>query len=307
MKKGTSLKRPNLSEEVKALQTDQLKMRDGFHVSLAIFIAEETKAVVQIIHGSTEHKARYYEFARVLQTEGYSVVVSDNRGHGASVNQTYPLGFMAGAEEIVRDQVEITNFIKERFPNQDLYLFGHSLGSLFARMYIQQHDTKIKKLILSGAPYYNPAVPLGILLGKLMTACSGRYKRNRLLNWLCSNSKNDSWLSVNQENIARYRQDPLCQYLYTNTAALTVFEADHALRHFKHNACDHPELDILFISGALDPITGGEKGLRHSIWLLQQAGYTKFTNIVYPNMLHEVLHEDEQELVYQDVIAFLNR
>lgn len=289
------------------METYSLITRDGFHLSLALFIAKDTKAIVQIIHGSTEHKARYYAFARALQAEGYSVVLSDNRGHGTSVSETYPLGFMASADEIVQDQVEITHFMKERFPNHDVYLFGHSLGSLFARMYIQQHDAEIKKLILSGAPFYNPAVPFGVFLGKLFTTCSGKYKRNRLLNWLCSNSKNDSWISMNRENLARYRQDPLCQYLYTNTGALTVFEADLALKRFKDVQCRNPELDILFISGALDPITGGEKGLHDSIWLLQQAGYQKFTNIVYPNMKHEVLNEYRKDQVYRDVISFLKR
>ena len=42
----------------------------------------EIKGVVQISHGMSEHKERYYEFMEYLKDNGYAVVIHDHRGHG---------------------------------------------------------------------------------------------------------------------------------------------------------------------------------------------------------------------------------
>lgn len=46
----------------------------GLGLSAALFESETAKALVQIIHGSVEHKERYYEFAQFLCEQGYTVM-----------------------------------------------------------------------------------------------------------------------------------------------------------------------------------------------------------------------------------------
>src|SRR5690606_33084175 len=193
-----------------------LTAKDGLELSVVLFEAQETKGLLQIIHGAQEHKERYYHFINYLNTNGFTVIISDNRGHGASVNEQYPLGYMNGVEEIIEDQVMITDYIKSRFPGKELYLFGHPLGSLFARCYLQKHDYKIKKLVMSGTANYVPLVGFGIFLGKIITYFSGKHGYSKVLRNLNGNSKDDSWLSANQENLIAYRNDPLCQFNYQN-------------------------------------------------------------------------------------------
>lgn len=282
-----------------------LTAHDGLELAVAIFEAEETKALVQIIHGAKEHKKRYYNFCEFLRGNGLTVVISDNRGHGESINGSYPLGYMDGYEEIIDDQIMISKHVKGLFPDKDLYLFGHSLGSIFARIYLQEHDDEIKKLVLSGTPYYVPIVKLGIMIGQLITLLSGKQSYNKLLNTLAVNNKDDSWISASQSNLERYRNDPLCQYDYRNEANVTVFRADYELHQFKKFKCKNGDLHILNITGAGDPITGGEKGLQDSIESLKKVGYDDITNIVYPNMKHEILNEDNNEVVYHDILEFL--
>ena len=58
-----------------------------------IFVREwldvkEPKAVVQIVHGMTEHSERYDAFARFLNGRGYAVVADDHRGHGYTDRET---------------------------------------------------------------------------------------------------------------------------------------------------------------------------------------------------------------------------
>lgn len=283
----------------------QLKASDSLLLSAAVFHAEETKAVVQLIHGAREHKERYYPFIRFLTKNGLTAIISDNRGHGESVNDRYPLGFMNGVDQMIHDQLVITKYIKGLYPGKDLYLFGHSLGSLFARVYIQEHDYEIKKLVLSGMPNYVPGVKAGIAFGNLYTALAGKHGYSRLLNYLSSNKISDSWISASLENLEAYRRDPLCQIAYHNSGALTIFEADKKIHDFHKYLCKNPNLEILSVSGEGDPITGGEIGLRDSILSLYKAGYRKIKSIVYDGMKHEVLNEDHNQVVYNDIVQFL--
>ena len=55
----------------------------------------------------------------------------------------------------------VTRFIKERYPNLPLNLFGHSLGSMIARIYLQNYDDEIEHLILTGTVTPYPLAPVG--------------------------------------------------------------------------------------------------------------------------------------------------
>ena len=58
------------------------KSVDGYELSLALFEAQNPKAVIQFIHGMEEHKDRYDAFADYLANNGYTCVTNDLRGHG---------------------------------------------------------------------------------------------------------------------------------------------------------------------------------------------------------------------------------
>ena len=123
---------------------------DGLQIATALFTADNPKALVQIIHGSVEHKERYFDFATFLNKQNYAVILSDNRGHGASLNAEYTLGFMNGFQPIIDDQYLVTQHIKSLYPGKPLCLLGHSLGSVFARIYLEKHDDELAALVLSG-------------------------------------------------------------------------------------------------------------------------------------------------------------
>ena len=90
------------------MKTFFLPTADGLMLSIALFEHESPKALLQIIHGSVEHKGRYYEFAQYMNDNGFAVIVSDNRGHGLSVDKQYPLGYMDSFQKIIDDQYLIT-------------------------------------------------------------------------------------------------------------------------------------------------------------------------------------------------------
>lgn len=285
----------------------QITMDDGFVVSAALYESEEPKALVQIIHGAVEYKGRYNGFANFLQENGYTVIVSDNRGHGESVSNKYPLGYMNDVYRIVQDQVEISAWLRYMYPEKPLYLLGHSLGSAFARLYLQEHDKDIEKLVLSGTVPFIGASGAGALLGKIVVKLDGEMGHNKLLNTLSGiGGEDDSWLVSNRESLEAYRKDPYCGYMYPNVSTLTMIQAVHELHNFKAFKVQNPTLPILCISGSKDPITGGTKGLQKTEKDLIRIGYPGMINKVYEGMYHEVLNEVEREKVYMDVLEFFN-
>jgi len=53
------------------------------------------KAVVQIVHGITEHAGRYARLAAALTRAGYHVYANDHRGHGRTAQFPGGLGLLA--------------------------------------------------------------------------------------------------------------------------------------------------------------------------------------------------------------------
>lgn len=136
-------------------------------------LSEMPKGMIQMIHGAKEHKERYYDFCEFLRENGYTVLISDTRGHGASLNEKYTLGYMDGLERLIEDQRVITSYLKENYPGMPLHLFGHSFGSLIARKYMQKFDEELASVIMSGTANYVKAVKPGMAYGKLMMKFDG--------------------------------------------------------------------------------------------------------------------------------------
>lgn len=296
----------------------ELTASDGLKLSTVIFEAASannnasnntnTTALVQIIHGAQEHKGRYYELADFLKNHGYTVVLSDIRGHGESISKDIPRGYMDSLEQVIADQKLISDAIKSLYPGKPLYLYGHSLGSLFARCYLQAHDNEIEKLILSGTVDYRSIVKAGVLLTKLFTLISGKHGQSRLLDHLLGiNGKDDSWVSVNAANREKRRNDPHFFTSYKNAGSLTIATSNLYQRAFDRFKCQNPDLKILSISGEHDPITGGPRGLEGSMKALIKAGYKNIESKVYKDLRHEVIHEDEKETVFSDLLKYLGQ
>ena len=70
---------------------------DGLEISVMALIPDKKpyRAVVQLVHGMSEHKERYIPFMQYLAKLGYVVVIHDHRGHG----KRYRKGKMVGDEQ----------------------------------------------------------------------------------------------------------------------------------------------------------------------------------------------------------------
>lgn len=290
-----------------------IKARDGYNLELHIFEVPNAKAVIQIIHGMEEHQGRYEKFIKVLNENGFSVVSSDMRGHGKSCKDLGYFKEKKGYLELIEDQKFITNFIKKYFPTQDINLFAHSMGSIIARVLLQENSKAYKKVVLSGYPNYQKGAYTGILFTNLMTAIHGpKYKSKFVLdvsketfNHVIKKPKTKyDWICYNEASVKSYIDDPYCGIGFTCSAYNDLFHLVVMMHkpEMYHNV--NKDMELLLVRGIDDPCIGGVKGSDDSYKVLCDAGFNKIKRIDYENMRHEILSEKDNKKVYSDIINF---
>lgn len=109
---------------------------DQLSLEMEVIEPEKIKGIVQISHGMAEHKERYEPFMEYLAGHGYLSVIHDHRGHGGSVNNRQELGYFytEDSQAMVEDLYQITKWIKKEYPDKPIYLFSHSMGTLYKKV-----------------------------------------------------------------------------------------------------------------------------------------------------------------------------
>ncbi len=280
----------------------------------------QARGVVQITHGMCEYKERYEPFMDFLAQNGYIAVCYDQRGHGDSVESQEDLGWFRDfdGKAFVQDAVKVTTWIKERYPNLPITLFGHSMGSMIVRCYIQEHDDLIDKLIVCGSPSKNPLVGVAILLVKLVRLFKGERHRSNMLAYL-STGKGDelfpgegkgAWLSKNYECTNAFYANPKGKHKFTCNGFENLFKLMKCTYTKKAYKVKNPNLPIYFVSGEDDAVKGSAGKWGQSLDFLYRVGgkdnkYRKVTGKLYKGLRHEILNEPEAEIVYSDLLKFI--
>lgn len=293
----------------------KLKMEDGLYIHGLILEPEKNiKGVIQIAHGMCEHKERYIPFMKYLKDHGYVCVIHDHRGHGQSINDDNELGYFGNNKDILTDELyKVTKYIKKKYKEKDIILFGHSMGSLVTRRYIANHDREISKLILCGAPTYNPLSKLAIILASVINFIQGPRKRSKLLNDLSVGNYNknfnvsNEWLSYNKRNVLNYNSDELCGFTFTNNGFKMLFKMLDLVYREEEYIMNNKKMPIFVIGGEDDPVIGDKDKFKHLVYFLEDLGYKKVKSKLYKNMRHEILNEKDRKIVYKDILDFVNK
>lgn len=292
-------------KELKDRKKIILTNADGFDLYVNLFDVENPKAVVQIVHGMLEHSLNYIDFARYLNSKGYAVIIADNRGHGKSISENHPSGFIKDYRELIDDQVMVNKYIRMIYKDSKIYMLGHSMGSLIARNYLKENDHTIDKLVLTGTVAYIPIASIGVFLGNIVTFYLGEKRRSKLLDNLSGiTSKDPSWISYNEENISLKGKDPMRLKGFLAKSNVSLFALVQGLNQKRNYKLRNKNLKILSLNGIDDDVTGGEKGLNKSLGILKSLGYEDIELKIYDNMRHEVLNEKNNIEVYEDIYRF---
>lgn len=295
---------------------------DNLALSCAEYTAEgvtqtTAKGVVQIVHGMCEYKERYEGFIDYLTRNGYIVFAHDHRGHGGSVTANENLGYFGDkkGEAIVDDAALVTDEIRRLYPGMSVTLFGHSMGSLVVRAYIQKYEEKIDKLIVCGSPSKNSLAGFGLMLNGVISAFRGKKYRSRLMANASTGGGDDkfpgegknAWLTRDKTVVEKYNADEKCNFVFScNGFSNLLHLVKNAYKKKKYPA-KHSDLPIFFMAGADDPVIGSEKKWLAAQQFLRDVGYKNVTGKLYPKMRHEILNELGKEEVYADALAFIEK
>lgn len=295
---------------------------DNLALSCAEYTAEgvtqtNAKGVVQIVHGMCEYKERYEGFIDYLTQNGYIVFAHDHRGHGGSVTANENLGYFGDkkGEAIVDDAALVTDEIRRLYPGLSVTLFGHSMGSLVVRAYIQKYEEKIDKLIVCGSPSKNALAGFGLMLNGVISAFRGEKYRSRLMANASTGGGDDkfpgegknAWLTRDKTVVEKYNADEKCNFVFScNGFSNLLHLVKNAYKKKKYPA-KHSDLPIFFMAGADDPVIGSEKKWLAAQQFLRDVGYKNVTGKSYPKMRHEILNELGKEEVYADALAFIEK
>ena len=292
-----------------------LSAKDGYELSLRIYEADEPKAVVKCIHGMEEYQDRYQYFAEYLQAAGYTVVTADLRGHGKNAPVLSHIADRDGHLRLLEDEETILEMIHGRWAGVPVILFAHSMGTIIARVLLQKRSRDFRKVVLSGYPNPNSAAGAGLVLAGVLSAFKGAAGYSKMVDGMVlgafskavPNAKTpQDWLSVNPENVERYREDPLCGARFTLGSYSALFSLIKLMGEAGNYKAVREDLPILMISGCDDPCTGGEKGRADSEAVLRKAGFRELEIVTLDGMRHEILNETGREEVCRRILEFMN-
>lgn len=293
-----------------------LKSIDNYELSLRIYVTENPKGVVQVAHGMEEHQDRYKNFAEFLAKNGYIVVTADMRGHGKNAPKLGHIADKNGYKLLIKDMQAIKEFIQKKFTGLPIILFAHSMGTITSRALLKSDSKDYEKVVLSGYPNPQKVANIAVILSKIIGAFKGYDKKSTLLknsvtgkfSKILKDAKSPlDWLSYNEENIEKFKIDPLCGDMFTIGSYNALFHLVSDIGNQKGYKNVNKNLPILLISGIDDPCTGGEKGRQTSLNKLYKAGFENIEVRTFEKMRHEILNENKKESVFKYILNFMNK
>lgn len=292
---------------------------DGLELDLLMLIPEhDIKGIVQMHHGMAEHKERYEPFMEYLASEGYVAAMHDCRGHGQSVKCKEDFGYMygVGADGLVEDTYQITLFLKQCWPEVPFILFGHSMGSLVVRTYTKKYDQDLDMLIVCGSPSKNTLAGIAKKIACMQGKIFGDHYRSELIYHAAfdgykkpfpTESSARCWLCSDDQVVKQYEDSELCGFHFTVDAYRALFELMEATYSKKDWLVQNSQLPILFLGGAEDPCIGGARKYAQTVQFMRLLGYKKTKGRLYPVMRHEVLNEKNNQMVFQEVVKYIQK
>jgi alpha-beta hydrolase superfamily lysophospholipase len=264
-------------------------------------------AVVQIIHGMTEHMGRYDKLAEFLTSRGIAVAGFDLRGHGESKLPGGEDGVASFGEggwaASLKDINLFSQALREVYPKACQVMLGFSLGSFLLREYLSRYDERPDAAILMGTgqqPGWLMSIMAWLMNGQIKkVGFNGTSSLVRMLSFDAYNRKfapnrtEADWLCSDEKELDIYCADKLVQpeisaglFRKLMLAMKDVGEEDACYNWPKN-------LPVLLLSGESDPVGGFGKGVEKVYNQLQDAGLTKTRMMTFPDARHDLLHEEE--------------
>ena len=294
---------------------------DGIHRLFGVVYLPrgEARGLFHVVHGMTEHMARYDRFLADMAEAGFIAFGYDHIGHGRTAKDDSELGYIAkkrGWELLARDVAVYEDAVRREFGARDLplYLMGHSMGSFVVRLAATRF-VKPEKLIVMGTAGANPAAGAGLALIGLTKCLRGDRHISRLIDSIAFGSYNKRfggddpqdpkrWLTTDETVRRAYYADPYCMFRFTVSAMGDLIRLIKYTNSAAWYRAIPNTLPILLISGEDDPVGNYGKGVREVEGKLKKCGKDVCCKL-YAGARHEILNDFTYEAVKSDILAFI--
>jgi len=292
-----------------------LETNNNHIIYIKIWESKNPRGIVQILHGMREYIERYEEFALFMVRNGYTVIGHDHRGHGKSMKNS-KTGYFAdelGWDKVVSDVMIVNEYITNEFKNLDIYILGHSMGSFILRdfLYSYKNEAKIKGAIISGTG--NPKkiiASVGLILANIILIRNDNFYESKFMETLAfygydkhfKNADVKSWLTRDVSKLIEFSK-----YKFSFKSMPIIFYRDlcFGIRKILKQKHFNISVPLMVISGSEDPVGNYGKDIKKVI-----NNYSKYSNVeshLYENYRHEILNEIGREIVFKDILNWLNK
>ncbi|CUH93678.1 hypothetical protein SD1D_2150 [Herbinix luporum] len=308
-----------VGDKMRSINYIPIKQKDGYITKLIYLSSQKKpKASILILHGMAEHCIRYYPFAEYLLDLGLDVYLYNHRGHGRD-KRLDELGYISdhkGYQLLIEDAITISKYINKNSRTKNLFLFGHSMGSLIARNVIQTYND-YNGVILCGTAYPSQFLIMsGLFITCLIKKIKGpRYISPFLHNLIFGNKKYTvlsdrtayDWLSRSHPAVGAYVHDPYCGFTCTASFYHDLMKLTANAANKKLLSKTKADLPLFIISGEKDPVGGYGKDVKELITVYKSLGFTNIDYKLYPDCRHELLNELNKHEVYEDIYNWISK
>ena len=193
-----------------------------------------------------------------------------------------------------------------------LFLFGHSMGSMLAQRFAQLRGAELAGLILSGTTGSAPNLRAGIAAAAALRRLHGDRAPSPLQRVMFADFNKPferrsgfEWLSRDTVEVQKYADDPRCGFTFSNRFMLDMLRG-YAQAWKPANERRIPVgLPVLMFSGSRDPVGGAGKNVERLAKRYRALGLRDVQVVIYPDARHETLNEINRDEVVRDAIAWL--
>ncbi len=281
---------------------------DGTKIHYLRAVHEAPRASIVLVHGFTEYAERYLEMLYYFYQEGYSVFMTDNRGHGRSGRKIPQIDrvFVRSFDEYTGDlKYFCEHIVIPSDPGRDLLLFAHSMGGAIAALFLEQYPEFFKAAILS-SPMLK--MKLGNVPSAVIDALAGF---SRIMGWQVQLAPGQKGFSPEIDygmncgtSLARFEyeyQQKIDRKAYRTTAATYAWSrAAVAATKLLQKEAGKVKIPLLILQAGNDD-------------LVDNAGEDRFAEAVeqgqlirFPTARHEIWNstEDVLEPYYESIFRF---
>ena len=232
------------------------------------------RAIVFIVHGVGEHSGRYRHVAESFTQAGFACYGIDHLG------------------DVVDDFRQLFEIIQEQYPEKDMLIFGHSMGSLVSLEFTLRYQQDVKALALTGTAITGEEVQPNWLLALAQQAA-------KIIPMIrLSPPESPTILTSDSDEVLKFIADPLVDKgLWRIGTSVAMLQAGRAIRERTHLLT----LPILAYHGADDKLTPSTA----VTYLTEHAQSEDITTKIYPGLRHELVNEVGRDAIIREITDWL--